>query len=330
MYINTVEDLTLYKNCVNFERRDEGIVPLRFTDQQMAEYGQKEGFRLRSYAPASVTIDVLTDATHLQFDFIVDGVVRAYGFIDIWIDGQEHESYWFQPVERQKHLLNIPLNTTPLNPGNGSKRRVTLYLPHSTGMVITGMTWTGATIVEPAPSYHKNLLCLGDSITQGITALHPLNLYPTLLSSQLQMNVLNHGIGGYVFEAASLDEKLPFAPDCITVAYGTNDWGGVSELQQFSAKASAYFAKLNEIYPGVPTYVITPLWRKDIAQPKNMGTFEDMVATIEQACGSWSNMKLIRGTELIPPSEFFFSDGVHPTDIGFQYLVRKLLEQMAV
>lgn len=316
-------DHAIFRNCISIETRETGIVPVRFTKAQFEEYAKSDGTRVRSYNPASVCIDVMTDASCLTLKFIVEGIVRPYGFLDLLIDNGEIESFWFQPVEQKMYSMDIPLNAK-----TGGVRRVTVYLPHNLGMIITHLAWSGGDKVEPAPSYEKNMLCLGDSITQGATALHPSNAYPTLLSRHLRMNVLNQGVGGYIFEEASLDSQLTFTPDYITVAYGTNDWGRDDDLDTFENKVTAYITRLAMIFPHATIYVITPVWRKDIDELKKMGTFGDMVNAIEEACSSWSSIQVIHGMDLIPHNSFFFSDGVHPTDEGFKMMARNLVKRI--
>lgn len=316
-------DHGFFRNCSSIETREAGIIPLRFTQAQLKEYARYDAYRVRSYNPASICIDVMTDATCLTLEFIVEGIVRPYGFLDLMVEGEASESFWFEPIEQKKYSIDIPLKGIAEQP-----RRVTLYLPHNLGMIITRIMWSGGEIVEPAPPYEKNMLCLGDSITQGMIALHPSNVYPTFLSRHLHMNVLNQGVGGYVFEEASLDSQLPFAPDYITVAYGTNDWGRDMDLDQFANKVTAYMTRLVTMFPNAAIYVITPLWRKDIDERKRMGTFDEMVNTIEQACSPWPAIQVIHGTDLVPHNEFLFPDGVHPSDEGFRLLGRNLVKKI--
>lgn len=316
-------DPNIFRNCVSAVERRAGISPVRFTQKQLDLYAKEEGYEIRSYGQASICIDVMTDAAELELAFTVEMITRAYGMLDLYIDDAKADSVWFEPVNQKEYVIRIPLPQRA-----GEVRRVTLYLPHNAGLMFSSIAWFGGQIVEPAPAYEKNLLCLGDSITQGIEAIHPSRIYPTLLARHFQANVINHGVGGYVFEADSLDEALPYSSDCITVAYGTNDWGRLDTLQQFSEKVEAYMERLTAIYPEAPIHVITPLWRQDIDEPKKMGTFADMTNAIVRACQAHPNVRVIDGLELLPHSRFMFTDGLHPTDAGFEWMAKAIAERL--
>src|SRR5690606_37350992 len=97
-------------------------------------------------------------------------------------------------------------------------RRVTIYLPHLAELTIQAIRYSDGAVVEPASASPPagRLLCLGDSITQGMDAKYPSSTYPVLLSRFLGMHVLNHGVGGYLFDKSSLAPKLAYEPDLIT------------------------------------------------------------------------------------------------------------------
>ena len=43
---------------------------------------------------------------------------------------------------------------------------------------------------------------------------------PVQLARFFEMDLLNQGVGGYIFNARSLDEEISYQPDVVTVAYG--------------------------------------------------------------------------------------------------------------
>ena len=72
-------------------------------------------------------------------------------------------------------------------------------------------------------------LALGDSITQGMVAIRPSGIYPSLISERFGLGLINAGVGGIRFDSDEID-YIGFEPDIITVALGCNDWG-ISEKQ---------------------------------------------------------------------------------------------------
>jgi hypothetical protein len=67
--------------------------------------------------------------------------------------------------------------------------RLTVYLPQLVQIKLFNLEVSPGAGVEKAPRFPRNLLCLGDSITQGMEAVHPSFSYPVLLSRFLNMNL---------------------------------------------------------------------------------------------------------------------------------------------
>ena len=58
------------------------------------------------------------------------------------------------------------------------------------------------------------------------------------------MNILNQAIAGDMFNAMNIDEELPFQPEAVFVAYGTNDWWHGRNVQ---ITATEYFDRLIKV-----------------------------------------------------------------------------------
>lgn len=162
----------------------------------------------------------------------------------------------------------------------------------------------------------------GDSITQGFVAGSPSCSYVARLAEKLNMDALNQGIGGYYFCADSLQglEKLP-VPKLITVAYGTNDWHMVPNMQAFKENVDEYFNKLNILWPDVPKIIITPLWRGDMETEGPSGSFTEIIKIIKDSAASIPNTSIVDGLSLLPHEKDYFADGwLHPNAEGFRLM----------
>ena len=203
---------------------------------------------------------------------------------------------------------------------------VQISLPLIVGCGFAGLRSNGS--LEPAAE-RPQILCLGDSITQGFVAGWPSKCYTALLADALNADVLNQGIGGHIFHPESLNglERLPFRPACITVAYGTNDWHDCPSVDTIRTNASAYLARLHGLFPETPVYVISPLWRADCGQlPAHGAPLSVIRQILQQEVQKYGHMTLIDGDTLIDHRTELFEDGfLHPNRQGFAQMTKRLL-----
>lgn len=312
------------RNALDVCERDGGITPLRFTEHQLAFFNPTP-YSFRSLNAAGVCLDFRTDSpfVHLSYSVQLKRGTSEHLHFDIYVDGRMTCSPGEKFTNRGSGQWTVKL---PIRPGH--PRRVTIYLPYMAKVTVHELTVADGAVREPVEPYKGNLLCFGDSITQGMNALHPSSTYPVQLARLLEMNLLNQAISGYVFEAGMLDSNLPYYPDLITVAYGTNDWTICSSLEQFRESAGLFLGKLAEWYPHVPLIVLSPLWRTDTQHVKDTGTFNEIHDTLRQLCTGYSNALYIDGLALTPHHSRYFADGLHPNDEGFLHMAMTLVQQL--
>ena len=142
------------------------------------------------------------------------------------------------------------------------------------------------------------------------------------------MNLLNQGVGGYKFIAESLDPEIPYKPDLITVAYGTNDWSSIENLEILKKNCFEYISKLTDIFPETKIAVITPLWRADMKEVKAMGTLCEACDAIKSVCSEFRQIYVLNGFELAPHIPEFYGDRkLHPSGEGFLYMAMNILNK---
>ena len=204
----------------------------RFTRAQ-EEIVCRRGFSPKEKASAGMRLEFTTRGGLLAFDYqITPGSKRNYSGIEIAEDGLGMAHIYHDQV---------PCGGSVEYPVAARERetRVTVYFPNLAQLKIRNLQLPG----DARPYVRqKKYLALGDSITQGYDAAHPNQSYVNLLADAWDAQVLNQAIGADVFWPENLDPALPFAPDVITVAYGTNDWS-TGVLQSGAAKD--YLDKLN-------------------------------------------------------------------------------------
>jgi len=241
------------------------------------------------------------------------------------IDDVFAETIGAEPVSNLPETVYFKLCHLHLNgkvKGDKRKQKIAIFLPHLVDVRIKAIEIEDGSVVEEYYSeteQKRTLLCLGDSITQGMTAKNPSSAYPVQLSKMLGMKMINHGVGGYVFNEKSLDEKMDIKPDIITVAYGINDWYKYNCIDYFREMCNNFFNKLTTIYPEAKIFTITPIWCSSEGEVKTMGYLFEIRKVIEQIACSFKAVHVVDGLKMVPNMPDYFVDGVHPNDLGFMH-----------
>ena len=200
---------------------------------------------------------------------------------------------------------------------------MTLYLPsHGTGGVLSYVELDDGARITPH-RFDRKMLFVGDSITQGWDSTYDSLSYAYRVSRYFNAESVIQGIGGAYYHESTFD-RLPFDPDIVLVAYGTNDFGHYKTLEELRAHVSAHLSLLAREYTGKKCFALSPIWR-DHRDGKAMGSFADcrrvIIEEIERV--GWIH---IDGLTLVPPMPAFFKDEyLHPHDNGFSLYAENLI-----
>lgn len=324
MLDNIIVEKGIIKNHLGIERDGDFIKPIRFTKKQFAAYSLTEPLAVRSRCMAGICLDMITDSDFVRFDYVVKGIVRNWIYFDVFLNDVFVESIGSDQVDEGEYTFEYRVESKAKE--KNQKNRITIYLPYNIDLSMGNFRLAENAFISGIKPYDKTLLCLGDSITQGMDARHPSCIYPVLLSRFLKMELLNQGVGGYVFNSDSLDENFSLKPDIITVAYGTNDWSKCSSPEEFRHNCRDYMEKLVSLFPDIDIYVMTPFWREDLNEMRDAGSFYDLSDTIKDVCRAYPKVVVLDGLELIPHLPAYFGDKwVHPSDEGFKDIALNFL-----
>lgn len=311
----------LAHGAVRITQEEDGYKFYRMTAPQMKTYESNRDFYVKAQSAAGIRFDFLTDAEKIVLECSSrPGSSRVFSYVDAAVNGVlvQHSG--------TENMNNEPDLTMELEL-DGALNRVSLYLSGLSCVTVKKLELIGAEWIEPVKR-SKVMICFGDSITHGYDAVYPSLAYPNQLADALDAEMYNKAIGAEIFNPALLDEPDPVTPDLITVAYGTNDWSKCA-AGELEANATAFFDRLTALYPGVPVYVILPLWRADCSRITGSGTFADGRETVRQAAARHSQCRIIDGLKLIPHIPEFFSDMyLHPNDLGFMFMARGILQEI--
>ena len=299
--------------------QEDGLICFyRFTKAQRDMYRQtNEGFYHKSLSSAGVKLCFCTNSRKIALTVHVSyPTSRDYFGLNIRADGVEvgHIDNW---ESRQMGVFSGEFSLAE------GEKTVTVYLPWSVCTKLETLELDdGATFVPVRPE--KKLLMYGDSITQGYDAFLPSNRYASKLAEYLGAQEHNLGIGGEKFYPPLAQQEIPFKPDFVTVAYGTNDWVARPKAQTVPA-CTQFLQTVIENNPQAEIFVLTPIWRRDFQNEAIEWPFHEVAQMIFDVCKGYDNVTVLRGFDFVPHDEaLYYDQRLHPNDAGFDHYAKNL------
>lgn len=312
---------TLFRGNISVKETDGWLQPLRFTEKQLESYKKTEALRIRAASPAGVRFCFHTAAKHISMRYRIEGRARNWAAFDLLGDGQLKDSV---VVWDDEGKIEFALS-------GDSAVKYEIYLPHLVEVLVKDIEADSALL--PYKTEETFWLCLGDSITQGMDAVHPAMTYPARVSNWLSLDVLNAGVGGGVFCAENL-AHVGREPDVITVALGCNDWGHAAGRKELIENTRAYINKLITLYTCKNIYGILPIWRSDADTVRSGMTFDTMRSLIRSEYEKVPYITIIDGMKMVPPQKCFYGDAgelkAHPNAEGFLHYAYNLSKVIKV
>ncbi len=309
----------LFNNCVSVKEENGWYFPTRFTEKQSAQYKKRDFLYIRSVATSSVCLAFTSSAKTIEIEYEIGAKARDWACFDVVVN---ELIYSYQILTEDKGVVKLELSGNP----NAITR---IYLPHLVETKIKAPK-SDAPLIPINSENKKFYLALGDSITQGMVAVHPSFAYPVSVARFFDYDMLNCGVGSIKFTADELDH-CGKEPDLITIALGCNDWNSVP-VQEICDVATKYLEKLFSIYKTKNVYGILPIWRSDDMEVNNGSTFIEFREEIKKAYEKFDFVKIIDGYELVPHDKKYFNDPreeqCHPNEAGFLHYALRLIEKL--
>ncbi len=300
--------------AVAIEQETDGIHFYKCTKQQIEAWThQSATLGERAATTTGICLDFHTDAKRLSFSAVSGNKFELY------IDGLLRHQFLSERPQIHRFDLCDALGNAQ------AEYRVTLVLPSHEAGILEWIDLEGATTVTKH-LYDRRILFIGDSITQGWNAQYDSLSYAWRVSRHFNADRVIQGIGGAYYHESTHD-TIPFDPDVVLVAYGTNDFGHYSSLEELRAHVSAYLTRIKREYTDKQIFVLSPIWRGH-REGKKMGSFEDCRAVIT---GEAERLQLthIDGLRLVPPFPSLFADEyLHPNDEGFSIYAENLIIEL--
>lgn len=305
------------------------VVPHRFTEKQIERYAADSvtdgvDYTLRCRAASNVTLEFITDSDFAALEFEwQDAVGIPYVSIDCLVDGKLTYSFYDEKLSHKFFAFELP----------SGEHKVQIFLSWNSLMVLRDMIIGEGASIRPVSEKKMRILTFGDSITQGYVCKHPAMCYVGRMTAKLNAEVLNQAIGGYYFEGESLDEALAsWKPDLITIAYGTNDYSVRTSAELFETKMRGFLERLTAIFPDVPVLGLMPIYRNDtgFASRKLFRDYSHAYAMdlIRKVYADYKNVTVLEDTYFPQDKDFFYTDFLHPSDLGFLLYADAVIEKI--
>lgn len=301
---------TIYTGALFFEEVEEGYLQaFQYTKEQMEYFkGAFDFWYDRCMATTAKTLEFKTVATKLSFDYKIIWM-GSQDTIELWVDGMPTDIRYVKDMEKEGTLeFALP----------EGEKKVEVYLAADATLLIRNFEIDAKVI--PVEKKEK-VLWLGDSITQGFGPLRSAHTYVSVANRILQYDIINQGIGGYVYDKNAIKDMNGYRPDKIIVSLGTNQYG-----TETMKDIEEYYVALHELYGDTPVLCITPIWRGDNLE--GIPTLEKFRGKVADICAKYPNITVVDGYRLVPHLSEYFLDNLHPNVVGCEWYGRNLVEEI--
>jgi hypothetical protein len=308
MYLSNEELKKYYFGAYSFDETEDGYLQaFQYSVPQMEYFKQASDFWYdRCMASTAKTLEFCTTATAISFDYKIVWIGSPDTF-ELEVDGLIAQIDYVKDLEKEGRL------TYTLPEGN---KKVTIYLPADATVWVRNFEINAE---ADKPKKNGKVLWIGDSITQGFGPFRAAHTYVSVANRLLNYDIINQGIGGYIYDKNSLMKMEGYMPDKIIISLGTNQYGTES-----MAAIEEYYERLMEVYgKDMPVLTITPLWRGDSTD--GLPTLVSFCNNLTEICKKYSNIKIVDGFKLVPHLPEYFIDNLHPNALGAEVYGRNLV-----
>lgn len=311
MILTNEELKNIYFGAYEFEETGDGYLQAFQYSKEQVEYfkGAFEMWYERCTASSAKTLEFTTLATKISFDYKFIWKCSLDSF-ELMVDGLITDIAYVKDIADEGTITwNLP----------EGEKDVVIYLPVDATVLVRNFA-IDADIKRTVKK--EKVLWLGDSITQGYGPLRSSHTYVSVANRILNYDILNQGIGGYIYDKNSLMKMDGYTPDKIIVALGTNQYG-----DETMTAVEEYYERLIGIYGNeIPILCITPLWRGD--SPEGIPTLITYCEKIKKIVSQYKNIRVIEGMKLVPHLPEYFLDNLHPNCLGCEWYGRNLVEEI--
>ncbi len=292
-----------------------GRVAMEFLEERNAS----AGLFIRARSSTGCWIRFSSDG-HVKLKGRFLGFARPMRAFDVRIDGEYVDL--IAPESKGDFVIEFPFTE------EGGFHDFEVLFPHLAELEIYGLEVTPVTQFRPiGPLSGPSWLALGDSVTQGMNATRPKRVYIQQVADELGLRLKNYGVGGAGMWPKLWKEAVEEKADLISIAVGGNDHSQGIGYDIFKERYRRLLDVIRFFNPDTPILCITSTWRVGEEEREKEGLFrEDYREAVRELVDEISDpqIKVVEGKSLLPCDPQFLSDGVHPTDLGFDVMANNL------
>lgn len=211
-------------------------------------------------------------------------------------------------------------------------REFRLYLPLYKELQELNIGFSPGSVIQPSPATAKPIVYYGTSITQGGCANTSGSDFVSTIGRLLGVDTINLGFSGNGKgepEMAHLIREID--PELFVINYASN-----CDLPRLQATLPGFLQILREQHPDIPLVLQAPVCNMVSWDRK----YYDLMSSLREELMTWflkfkqagdRNIHFIDGNALLAPgSSGTYVDGRHPTNLGFQIMAERIVEQLRV
>jgi len=297
----------IYYGAYRFSETEDGYLQaFQYTERQMRYFKEASEFWYeRCTASNAKTLEFCTGATRFSMEYKIIWA-GSEDSLELTVDGLITKIFYVKDLQKEGMLsFEIP----------AGEKKVTVYLPADATMLIRNFEIDA--VVFPAEKNEK-VLWMGDSITQGFGPFRSAHTYVSAANRLLNYDIINQGIGGYIYDKNVLMDMEGYDPDKIIISMGTNQYGTerMKDIEE-------YYERLQEVYGNRPVLCITPIWRGD--SPDGEPVLNGFCQKLKEICSKYPHITVVDGFRLVPHLSEYFLDDLHPNALGSEIYGRNLV-----
>ena len=309
MHVTNEQLKSIYFGALSFKETRGGFLrAFQYTEEQMDYFRNLPNsfWYDRCSASSAKTLEFITSATRVSFEYKLLWKGSA-DTVELYVDGMAAAIRYVKDMGSEGVLsFDLP----------AGEKQVIIYLPADATLMIRNFEINADYV--PVKKGDK-VLWIGDSITQGYGSLRSSHTYVSVANRILNYDILNQGIGGYVYDKNTMIPMEGYRPDKIIIAMGTNQYnaGTMDAVEE-------YYESLKRVYGNTPVLCVSPIWRGD--HPENCAVFERFCGRVREIAGQYPNVTVVDGFTLVPHLPEYYLDNLHPNCPGMELYGRNLAE----
>ena len=329
MILTTRSELEpLFHGHLDFEEREEGLMPLRLPLE--SKPFAAPGLWGRATNSAGVRLRFITDAKEIVLKFrlgVKENQNHPKVLIDLLLPGEKPRTFQTEEGAAMQELV-LPGPFPPDQP-------IEIFLPIAVSFTLQDLEARGPSFVRPVADPCLRWITYGSSITQ-CGAASPSRTWPALAAKALNWNLTCLGYGGNCQFDQIVARAIAAAPaDRISCCLGINTRGGFFSPRTWAPAVEGLIFTIRDKHPKTPLLIIFPICcpkgeiEEDTSEVMGLPVMRRrLVEIVEKFRATGDNhIHYLDGLRLMGPEDVhLLPDGLHPNAEGYELLGQRFAE----